>query len=210
MPRRLAIVISILALCASPSVVQAKSIPRPPMKHIQLSYWPERVAAAREWAQSFYGTEEFRPRMIVEHWTGSPVQQGAIDFWNANAQQPWTQFIVDVDGQITQIGPLNIIAKHATGVAPWAFGIEHVGMSAPEIMGNPRQRRASFRLTCWLRDRFHIGNKDVLGHAEIQSSRFFHLTQAGWDWIAETGYQFHDDFPHQAMTRYRDHLRRLC
>jgi hypothetical protein len=187
-----------------------EAISQPPMEHIQLAYWPERVEATREWARSFYETETFQPQMIVEHWTGSTVQQGAIDFWNANAQQPWAQFIIDAEGHITQIGDLNVIAKQATGVSPWAIGIEHVGVSVPEIMGHPPQRRASFQLTCWLRERFHIGNADVLGHAEVRSSRFFHLTQAGWDWIAETGYQFHEDFPHGSMVRYRRHLRRAC
>ncbi|HEU5253216.1 MAG TPA: N-acetylmuramoyl-L-alanine amidase [Solirubrobacterales bacterium] len=190
--------------------VPAAASERPPMRHERLAYWPERVALTQSWSQFMYGTEEFEPRLIVEHWTDGTTQDGAIDFWNLTPESTWVHFIVDPDGRITQLAPLDVIAKQAFGVSPWAIGVEHVGRSDGEVMGNAAERRASYRLTCWLQERFRIPLRGVIGHGEAPSNPRFGFTPEGWRWIEETGYRFHEDFSHATMARYRSHLRAAC
>jgi hypothetical protein len=102
------------------------------------------------------------------------------------------------------------MAKHATGITPWAIGIEHVGTNARQIMSNRQERRASFRLTCWLRQRLRIPLRGVIGHGEIRSNPRFGLTPAGWHWVKRTGYKFHKDFSHRSMRTYRAWFQKVC
>jgi len=157
-----------------------------------------------------YGTDDFEPRLIVEHWTGSKTQVAAIDYWDESAESTWVHFIIDPQGHITQLAPLDVVAKHAYGVSPWAIGIEHVGENAGDIMGKRLERQSSYRLTCWLRERFGIPMRSVIGHAEVPSNPLFGFTRAGWEWIESSHYEFHEDFSHQTMKNYRGHLREFC
>ncbi|MGN6203158.1 MAG: N-acetylmuramoyl-L-alanine amidase [Solirubrobacterales bacterium] len=203
-------VVLLLVLAFALAVSPAAAASRPPMAHERLTYWPERVASTRKWSRFMYGTAKFEPKLIVEHWTGSQTQDAAVDYWNESSKANWAQFIIDPQGRITQLAPLDIVAKQAYGVSPWAIGIEHVGESSSEILSRPRERRASYRLTCWLREHFDLSLSDVIGHAEVPSNQLFHFTYRGWQWIEESGYVFHDDFPHKDMIRYRKHLQRIC
>jgi N-acetyl-anhydromuramyl-L-alanine amidase AmpD len=183
---------------------------RPPIVNQKLDFWPARVANTRKWSRFMYGTDEFRPRLIVEHFTGSANQEDAIGYWNSAVDATWVHFIIDEQGRITQLAPLDVVAKHAYGVSPWAIGIEHVGESDGDVMGNRRQRRASYQLTCWLQQHFEIPLKGVIGHGEVTSNPHFSFTRAGWRWIHKTDYEFHTDFSHRTMVKYRDRLQSTC
>lgn len=199
-------VLTALALLATPAV----AVERPPMKNEGLAYWPERVDLTRKWSRFMYGTGSFEPRLIVEHWTDGTTRDGAIEFWNLSPESTWVHFIIDPQGHITQLAPLDVLAKHAFGVSPWAIGIEHVGRSDSEVMSNRSMRRASYRLTCWLQERLRIPPRGVIGHGEVPSHPRFGFTPQGWKWIEENDYRFHEDFSHPAMVRYRSHLREAC
>lgn len=201
---------ALLALVALPASASAAAAPRPPIEQQRLDFWPERVAHAREWSRFMYGTAVFNPRLIVEHWTLSESQEAAIGVWNESPESTWVHFIIDQEGRITQLAPLDALAKQAFGVSPWAIGVEHVGVSDGEVMANPEMRRASYRLTCWLRERLRIPLRGVIGHAEVPAHPRFGFTKAGWNWIESTGYVFHDDFSHRTMVKYRDRLRKAC
>jgi beta-N-acetylhexosaminidase len=177
---------------------------------LRIALWPKRVVDTPAWSRFMYGTAVFRPRLIVEHWTGSTTQAAALQYWDRGPDSTWVHFIIDPLGQITQIAPLDALAKQAFGVSPWAIGVEHVGRTDSAVMRNSRMRRASYRLTCWLRHRLHIPLEGVIGHAEVPSNPLFSFTPAGWRWIEETGYEFHTDFSHRTMARYRDRLRAIC
>jgi len=180
------------------------------MTNERLVDWPQRVVDTRAWSRMMYGTSTFRPRLIVEHWTESRTESAAIMYWDRGPEAPWVHFVIGRNGQITQLAPLDVLAKQAFGVSPWAIGVEHVGLTDAEVMRDSRMRRASYRLTCWLRHRLHIPLRGVIGHAEVPSNPFFHFTPAGWRWIEETGYEFHTDFSHRTMVGYRDRLKALC
>jgi hypothetical protein len=198
--------VAILGLMSMP----AAAATRPPMRSERLAYWHARVADSRAWARFMYGTDRFRPRLIVEHWTASTTQDAAIEYWNSSPESTWVHFIIDRRGRITQLAPLDALAKQAYGVSPWAIGVEHVGMTDAEVMHSPRMLRASLRLACWLRQRLHIPLRGVIGHGEVRSSPRFHLTARGWRWIKEAGYVFHTDLSHRTMVRYRKRLRAVC
>ncbi|HEY1355749.1 MAG TPA: N-acetylmuramoyl-L-alanine amidase [Solirubrobacterales bacterium] len=206
---RLRICLSTVGLFALLSIPAAAST-RPPMGNERLAYWTQRVADTRAWSRFMYGTARFEPRLIVEHFTGSTTRDAAIGYWNTGPEATWVHFIIDPQGHITQLAPLDVLAKQAFGVSPWAIGVEHVGTTDADVMHNGRMRRASYRLTCWLRQRLHIPLRGVIGHGEVTSNPRFTFTPAGWRWIEETGYAFHTDFSHRTMVRYRDRLRAVC
>ncbi len=206
---RLRICVSAAVVVALISAPAAASV-RPPMRRGRLAFWPERVADTLAWSRFMYGTATFRPRLIVEHYTGSTTREAAIAYWNTGPDAAWAQFIIDPQGHITQLAALDVLAKQAFGVSPWAIGVEHVGLTDAEVMRDSRMRRASYRLTCWLRDRLHIPLRGVIGHGEVTSNPRFTFTPAGWRWIEETGYEFHTDFSHRTMVAYRDRLKSTC
>ena len=47
--------------------------------------------------------------------------------------------MIDKDGTIYQLVPITIMCRHTVGLNYTAIGIEHVGTSDQEILGNPRQ-----------------------------------------------------------------------
>lgn len=101
--------------------------------------------------------------------------------------------------------PLGLICRHTVGLNDVAIGIEHVGASDSEVLGNPKQLASSLRLTTWLRCRFGIAIGDVIGHAESLSSPYHH------ERVPALRTQTHSDFQPEAMSRYRDELReRRC
>ena len=64
------------------------------------------------------------------------------------------------------------MCRHTVGLNYTAIGIEHVGRSDGQVMGNGRQRRASLRLTRMLQGRYRIRTRNVIGHNESLSSPY--------------------------------------
>ena len=84
------------------------------------------------------------------------------------------------------------------------IGIEHVGMTDAQVMGNTRQMASSIALTAWLMSRFQIKLGDVIGHNESLTSRFHKELYAGWRC------QTHGDFVRADMNVYRSRLAMLA
>jgi beta-N-acetylhexosaminidase len=89
------------------------------------------------------------------------------------------------------------MCRHTVGLNDRAIGIEHVGTSDAQVMGDRRQLRASLRLTRWLQARFGIATRNVIGHAESLSSPYHH------ERVARLRTQTHGDMQHASMRRYR-------
>ena len=81
---------------------------------------------------------------------------------------------------------------------------ERFGYSDGDLMGNRRELRASLRLTRWLRCRFHIRVRDVIGHAESLSSPYHR------ERVRRLRTQTHGDMRHATMVRYRRALGSSC
>jgi N-acetylmuramoyl-L-alanine amidase-like protein len=173
-----------------------------------------RLAETAAYAERHYGIDTWRlrrPHVIVEHYTESTTMQSA---WSLFAQDvpdaelhelPGTcaHFIVDRDGTIYQLVPLDVICRHTVGLNSTAFGIENVGMSDADVLGDAAQMRSSLHLTAWLMQRYRIPLGDVIGHAESLTSPYHHELDQAWRC------QTHADFPTPAMAVYRRRLRAL-
>ena len=162
------------------------------------------------YSKRHYGQFAYRlrdPRVIVEHYTDGPTMLSA--WWTmANNTRNLdeypgvcTHFIVDTDGRIYRTVPLGLRCRHTIGLNQTAIGIEHVGSSDRQVMGNARQRHASFRLTLWLMARFDIPVKNVIGHGESLLSPYRFELYRSWKCLT------HTDFSHQTMNHYRRRLR---
>jgi N-acetylmuramoyl-L-alanine amidase len=185
--------------------IVAKPIPFPAKRRLEM----------QAYAKRHYGIDSWRlrnPKVIVEHVTvsstfGSAFATFAADRPDAELHElPGTcaHFVVDTDGTIYQLVPLEIMCRHTVGLNWAAIGIEHVGLSDAQVLGNPRQMAASLALTAWLMDRFHIGLGDVIGHNESRTSRFHKELYAGWRC------QTHADWNRADMTTYRARLAALA
>ena len=69
-------------------------------------------------------------------------------------------------------------------------------------MGNRRERRASLKLTRWLRCRFDIRIRNAIGHNESLSSRYHH------ELVPSLKNQTHGDMRPATMKKYRHLLRK--
>ena len=195
-------------LAAAPSASAAQA--RPSIVWRKIPFGATRRAQTRAYAKRHYGTASatLRPKVIVEHFTASSTFSSAFNTFAANApdvelhERPGVcaHFIVDKDGTIYQLVSLKLICRHTVGLNDRAIGIEHVGMSDGEILGRPKQLRASLRLTRWLQARYAIRTRDVIGHAESLSSPYHH------ERVARLRTQTHGDFARPAMRRYRGKL----
>jgi N-acetylmuramoyl-L-alanine amidase len=153
-----------------------------------------------------------RPHVIVEHYTETTTARAA---WNTFAPdlpdtelhelpQTCAHFLVDRDGTVYQLVSIRIMCRHTVGLNYTAIGIEHVGSSDADVMGDRRQLRASLSLTRWLRCRDRIAVRNVIGHSESLSSPYHH------ERVARLRSQTHGDMQHLTMVRYRTQLARLA
>jgi hypothetical protein len=151
------------------------------------------------------------PHVIVIHFTESATFRSA---WNTFADDvpdselhelPATcaHFIVDKNGTIYQLVSLGVMCRHTVGLNWTAIGIEHVAFSDAQVLNDPRQISASLRLVQWLRCRFHIPIKDVIGHNESLSSPYHRED------VPALRNQTHGDFNHTDMQVYRRRLKSL-
>ncbi len=109
-------------------------------------------------------------------------------------------FVISGSGRVVQLVPVGIRCRHVVGLNQVAIGIEHTGFSDGDVLGNRRQMRSSIRLTKWLRCRYDIGIRDVIGHRESLGSRFHR------ELVPSMKYQTHGDFRHSSMSLYRREL----
>jgi hypothetical protein len=189
-------------------------LPRPRIVWKPIPFPAHRLAETAAYALRHYGIDTWRlrhPHVIVEHYTESTTMLSA---WSLFAQDvpdaelhelPGTcaHFIIDRDGTIYQLVPLDVICRHTVGLNATAFGIEHVGMSDAQILDDPAQLRASLHLTAWLMQRYHIALGDVIGHAESLTSPYRHELDPAWRC------QTHADWQTADMRVYRARLRAL-
>ena len=187
----------------------------PPIHHDPIPFGASRKHEMRLYARRHYGIDDFRlrnPKVIVEHVTVTSTYRAAFNTFAADVPDVelhelpglCSHFIVDRSGGIHQLVSLGLMCRHTVGLNWTAIGIEHVGMSDGQVMGDTRQRRASVRLTCWLRARFGIRLRDVIGHSESLSSPYHR------ERVARLRTQTHGDMRHATMTRYRRLVRQSC
>jgi len=131
-----------------PVAVRKMLIPFPPSR--------EREMAA--YARRHYGIDSYRlsnPKVIVEHYTGSATAQSAYNAFVPDVADSelhelpgiCSHFVIDRDGTIWQLVPLDIMCRHTVGLNYTAIGIEHAGTTDQQILSNAAQLRSSLALT---------------------------------------------------------------
>src|SRR2546421_8290286 len=104
------------------------------------------------------------PHVIVVHFTDSPDFQSTYNTFAGDSPDPelhelpntCAHFVIDRVGVIHQLVSVGTMCRHTVGLNWTAFGIEHVGYSDGQILGDRRQMASSLRLVQWLRCRYHI------------------------------------------------------
>ncbi len=184
----------------------------PPILQSPIPFGAKRKAEMQRYAEHHYGIDTYRlidPHVIVIHFTETPDFKSTFDTFAPDVpdselhELPNTcaHFVVDGDGTIHQLVPLGIMCRHTVGLNWTAIGIEHVGYSDAEVLDRRAQMRSSLRLVRWLRCRYGIPIKDVIGHNESLSSPYHHEN------VPSLRTQTHNDFNHADMERYRARLR---
>ncbi len=196
----------------APAPVSAPATPpQPPIVQSPIPFGAKRKAEMVRYALRHYGLDTYRlidPHVIVIHYTETPDFQSTFNTFAPDVpdselhELPNTcaHFVIDKDGTIHQLVPLGIMCRHTVGLNWTAIGIEHVGYSDAEVLGDRAQMRSSLRLVRWLRCRFHISIADVVGHNESLSSPYHHED------VPALRTQTHSDFNHADMQRYRARL----
>jgi N-acetylmuramoyl-L-alanine amidase len=198
------------------ALVLAVALLAPPRPHIvwkPIPFGAKRKAEMAQYAMRHYGINSYvlHPQVIVEHVTATSTFSSAYNTFAADVPDaelhslPGTcaHFIIDRDGTIYQLVPLNIMCRHTVGLNYVAIGIEHVGTSDAEVLNDAPQMRSSLALTAWLMARFRISLANVIGHNESLSSPFHKELYAPWR------YQTHADWRRPDMNIYRTRLAAL-
>jgi hypothetical protein len=179
-----------------------------------IPYGAERRADMADYAQRHYGFHDFRlrnPKVIVQHHTVTSSFAPVFDTFSRNEPDSelnelpgvCAHYVIDRDGTIYRLVPTSVMCRHTVGLNWTAIGIEHVGQSDAQVMGNRRQLAASLRLTRALQGRFGIRTRNVIGHNENRESPFHR------ERVARLRTQTHADFPRAVMQDYRRRLARL-
>jgi N-acetylmuramoyl-L-alanine amidase len=198
---------------APSSPAAPSTAPRPAIHQWPIPYGPARKRQMASYSLRHYGEDTYvlsDPKVIVEHYTETSTAQEAYNTFAPDVpdsefhELPNTcaHFLVERDGRIDQLVPLSLRCRHTVGLNWTAIGIENVGLSDQAILDDPAQISASLRLTRWLRCRFGIPPRDVIGHNESLSSPYHH------DRVPAFRHQTHSDWNHADMQRYRALLAR--
>jgi N-acetylmuramoyl-L-alanine amidase len=186
----------------------------PPMPAIVRDFIPFGATRKREmraYARRHYGLNTALlkdPKVIVEHVTVTTSFRATYNTFAPDVPDAelhelpgvCSHFVVDRGGKIHQLVPLRLMCRHTVGLNWTAIGIEHVGTSDAQVLGNAKQMRASLRLTRWLQAKFGIETKNVIGHNESLSSPYHH------ERVKRLRHQTHGDWVHKDMEIYRSRL----
>jgi N-acetylmuramoyl-L-alanine amidase len=198
-----ALIVALIAF--SPPAIHQWRIPFPQHRKDEMAAY----------ARRHYGIDSYRlrsPHVIVEHVSVTPSAAATRNTFVPDRPDPelhelpnvCSHFVVDRDGTIYQLVDLRIMCRHTVGLNYTAIGIEHAGFKDADVLGNERQLAASLRLTAWLKCRYGIKFKDVIGHNESLSSPYHREN------VARLRNQTHADWTHADMRVYRRKLRALA
>ena len=192
-------------------------VPAPKTKWDPIPYDRARKRQMAGYSKRHYGQREWRlddPRAIVLHYTAGSSYESAFNTFASNAPNNGelpgvcTQFVVDKDGTIYQLTRLYVRCRHTIGLNHVAIGIEMVQEDAggshatsQAILDRKAQAKAAVRLAAWLRTRYRIGSRDLIGHAMANDSPYFKDKQ-GWR-------NDHTDWPKAEVKTFRKRVIRV-
>jgi hypothetical protein len=198
-----------------PTIRPLVVVPKPHIIRDPIPFGPGRKAEMVAYARRHYGSfmtptyKLVHPHVIVIHYAETPTFQATYNTFAPDSRDPelhelpgtCAHFVIDKSGGIHQLVPLDVMCRHTVGLNWTAIGIEHVGYSDEEVLGDPSQMGASLRLVRWLRCHYHVGIGNVIGHNESLSSPYHRED------VPALRAQTHSDFNHADMQVYRSRLR---
>ncbi|MEW6283684.1 MAG: peptidoglycan recognition family protein [Candidatus Eremiobacterota bacterium] len=123
----------------------------------------------------------FRPTAICMHFTVGSSAEGVYNsfvnganMWKGDGLiwgHPSVHLMVDKDGTVYQLLPLDWRCTGAYGVNHVALSIEMVALNERDLLSRPAQVFSSFCLVRSLMDRFGIPESKVYGHSEVGLGR---------------------------------------
>jgi N-acetyl-anhydromuramyl-L-alanine amidase AmpD len=187
---------------------------RPQIMRWPIPFGPKRKRQMAAYSERHYGEHTWRlrhPHVIVEHFAEASTAAAVHSTFAPDVPDPelhelpnvCAHFVVSSSGRIFQLVNLRTRCRHTVGLNWTAIGIEHTGYSDAEVLGDRRQLSASLRLTQYLRCRFQIRLRDVIGHAESLQSPYHR------ERVASLRRQTHGDWRRRSMRTYRRKLRRM-
>jgi beta-N-acetylhexosaminidase len=202
------------SIAANASRPATASISRPPIVNRSIPFGPKRKREMAAYSERHYGQHKWRlrhPRVIVEHMAQASTATAVYNTFAPDVPDVelgelpnvCSHFVIDSAGRIYKLVNLRTRCRHTVGLNWTAIGIEHTGYGDSDVLGNPRQLRASLWLTQYLRCRFHVGLGNVIGHNESLSSPFHH------ELVPSLRRQTHGDWKHRSMRVYRQRLARM-
>jgi N-acetylmuramoyl-L-alanine amidase len=197
----------------TPSRATATPVLKPAIVSKPIPFPESRKEEMAAYAERHYGIDTYvlhDPRAVVEHVTATNSFQVVWNTFASNApdlgELPGTcaHFVIDDDGTIYQLVPLDVMCRHTSGMNWTAVGIEMVGLSDQQILENPRQLDAALDLTLWLMARFGIELRNVIGHNENLTSPL------RIEKVESFRCQTHGDWTHADMEVFREKLADLA
>jgi N-acetylmuramoyl-L-alanine amidase len=187
--------------------------PKPEIVSRPIPFGRKRKAEMAAYAKRHYGLRTYRlvhPHVVVIHFTETGDFQSVYNTFAPDVPDSelhelpglCAHFVIDENGRIYQLVPLSIMCRHTVGLNWTAIGIEHVGFSDAQVLHNRKQMHSSLRLARWLRCRFQIKIRNVIGHNESLSSPYHH------EKVPALRTQTHGDFKRADMQVYRSRLQR--
>jgi beta-N-acetylhexosaminidase len=162
------------------------------------------------YSKRHYGKRERRlrdPKVIVLHYTAGPTYSAAWNTFASNApnmgELPGTcsHFIVAKGGQIHRTVKPTIRCRHAIGLNYTAIGVEMVQEAGSgshwadsQILHRGPQIQHALRLVAWLKQRYGIKMRNIIGHAMANGSPYF---------------KDHTDWLRSDVKKFRHRLRRM-
>ena len=192
----------------------SRAAAKPAIKKRLIPYPQSRLNDMAAYSKRHYGERTYvldDPRQIVIHFAVAGSIASIYNTFAPNNPDPeygelpnvCSQFAVGARGETVKFVRADVRCRHTVGLNHVSIGIEHVGFSDGQVLGRKRQLKASLRLTQFLRCRFDIPVKDVIGHNESLRSRFY--MELDPDFQGKT----HGDFKRSSMRVYRRALTRL-
>jgi N-acetylmuramoyl-L-alanine amidase len=107
----------------------------------------------------------FKPSMLVMHYTVVPTAEQTYSV--LQRRRVSVHFMVDRDGTIYQLLPLDRRCTGAYGVNHKAISVEMVAATESDLLSRPYQVFRSFCLARYLMAMYHIPSNKVVGHSEV-------------------------------------------
>ena len=189
--------------------------PRPAIVWKPIPFSAVRRGEMAAYALRHYGLNTWHmqgPHVIVEHYTANQSFSATWNTFASDTPDPelhelpgdCAHFVIDTDGTIYQLVPLNTMCRHTVGLNYTAIGIEHVGDSDSQILHDPTPATSIARA--------HPLADAALPHHTRKRDRPQRITQqplpprANPSWRCQT----HGDWTRADMTIYRNDLRTLA